>query len=67
MSEIPSGRIWYYIRLNKKAGMKAAHVCGRIFCQLFVLCTNFQFCVDYGFHFKGISHNVDKYGIHYNE
>ena len=30
VSEIPSGRIWYYIRLNKKAGMKAAHVCGRI-------------------------------------
>lgn len=30
MSEIPSGRIWYYIRLNKKAGMKAAHVFGRI-------------------------------------
>ena len=30
MSEIPSGRIWYYIRLNKKADMKSAHICGGI-------------------------------------
>lgn len=30
MSEISSGRIWYYIRLNKKADMKSAHICGGI-------------------------------------